>query len=67
MSGDAAQLRTLSAARASWLGGARDVPDPEIPVLSIVDLGIVRYVRREADGRLHVGLTPTYSAVRRPR
>ena len=37
------------------------VPDPEIPVLSIVDLGIVRYVRRAADGRLHVGITPTYS------
>jgi len=37
------------------------VPDPEIPVLSIVDLGIVRHVRTGADGRLHVGLTPTYS------
>jgi ring-1,2-phenylacetyl-CoA epoxidase subunit PaaD len=37
------------------------VPDPEIPVLSIVDLGIVRYVRSSADGRLHVGITPTYS------
>ena len=37
------------------------VPDPEIPVLSIVDLGIVRHVRRQADGRLHIGLTPTYS------
>jgi ring-1,2-phenylacetyl-CoA epoxidase subunit PaaD len=32
------------------------VPDPEIPVLSIVDLGIVRYVRGH-----RVGLTPTYS------
>jgi ring-1,2-phenylacetyl-CoA epoxidase subunit PaaD len=32
------------------------VPDPEIPVLSIVDLGIVRYVRGD-----RVGLTPTYS------
>jgi ring-1,2-phenylacetyl-CoA epoxidase subunit PaaD len=39
----------------------RGVPDPEIPVLSIVDLGIVRHVRRAADGRLHVGITPTYS------
>jgi ring-1,2-phenylacetyl-CoA epoxidase subunit PaaD len=37
------------------------VPDPEIPVLSIVDLGVVRYVRRAADGRLHVGITPTYT------
>jgi len=39
----------------------RAVPDPEIPVVSIVDLGIVRYVRVAADGRVHVGLTPTYS------
>jgi ring-1,2-phenylacetyl-CoA epoxidase subunit PaaD len=38
-----------------------DVADPEIPVLSIVDLGIVRFVRWDADERLHVGLTPTYS------
>ncbi len=38
-----------------------EVPDPEIPVLSIVDLGIVRHVRCDAQGRLTVGLTPTYS------
>ena len=38
-----------------------EVPDPEIPVVSIVDLGIVRYVREAPDGRLHVGITPTYS------
>jgi ring-1,2-phenylacetyl-CoA epoxidase subunit PaaD len=39
----------------------RDVADPEIPVLSIVDLGIVRFVRWDSAGELHVGLTPTYS------
>jgi ring-1,2-phenylacetyl-CoA epoxidase subunit PaaD len=46
--------------RAAWsvLG---NVMDPEIPVLSIVELGIVRYAHRTPDGRLHVGLTPTYS------
>ena len=38
----------------------RSVVDPEIPALSVVDLGIVRYVRPEG-GRLHVGVTPTYS------
>ena len=37
-----------------------NVPDPEIPALSIVNLGIVRYVRTEG-GRVRVGLTPTYS------
>ena len=36
------------------------VPDPEIPVLSIVDLGVVRFVRIE-DGQTTVGLAPTYN------
>jgi len=37
------------------------VPDPEIPFVSIVDLGIVRYVEwRDTEGP-RVGLTPTYS------
>jgi ring-1,2-phenylacetyl-CoA epoxidase subunit PaaD len=52
----------LSAARAAELWAILEhVPDPEIPVLSIVDLGIVRHVREDTDGRAHVGLTPTYS------
>jgi ring-1,2-phenylacetyl-CoA epoxidase subunit PaaD len=37
-----------------------EVPDPEIPVLTIEDLGILRDVS-EQDGRLRVTLTPTYS------
>lgn len=37
------------------------VMDPEIPVVSVVDLGIVRQVRTGQDGRLRVGITPTYS------
>ena len=37
------------------------VPDPEIPVLSIVDLGIVRHVREAQGGGVSVGITPTYS------
>jgi ring-1,2-phenylacetyl-CoA epoxidase subunit PaaD len=36
------------------------IPDPEIPVLSVVDLGIVRHVRWSGP-KLHVGITPTYS------
>ena len=36
------------------------VADPEIPVVSIVDLGIVRDVRAEG-GALEVTVTPTYS------
>ncbi|GAC1546719.1 MAG: phenylacetate-CoA oxygenase subunit PaaJ [Vulcanimicrobiaceae bacterium] len=37
------------------------VADPEIPVLSIVDLGIVRDVAVAADGSADVTITPTYS------
>ena len=39
----------------------RKVADPEIPVVSVVDLGIVRHARVGADGVVHVGLSPTYS------
>lgn len=38
-----------------------EVADPEIPVLSILDLGIVRYVKPTEGGTLTIGLTPTYS------
>ncbi|MCP5027689.1 MAG: phenylacetate-CoA oxygenase subunit PaaJ [Actinomycetia bacterium] len=36
------------------------VPDPEVPVLSIDDLGVLRSVE-EVDGRILVTITPTYS------
>jgi len=45
--------------RGVWQALAR-VPDPEIPILSVVDLGIVRFVRWVGES-LHVGITPTYS------
>ncbi|MGH1438175.1 MAG: 1,2-phenylacetyl-CoA epoxidase subunit PaaD [Lewinella sp.] len=37
------------------------VSDPEIPVLTITDLGIVREVRLDKSGQLEVVITPTYS------
>jgi len=37
------------------------VPDPEVPVLSVRDLGIVRDVLERGDGGIEVVLTPTYS------
>lgn len=40
-----------------WLG---HVPDPEIPVISVVDLGIVRGVVWDGD-TVEVAVTPTYS------
>ena len=46
--------------RLAW-DALRKVMDPEIPILSVVDLGIVRYVRCSHDQLLHVGITPTYS------
>jgi ring-1,2-phenylacetyl-CoA epoxidase subunit PaaD len=36
-----------------------EVADPEIPVISIVDLGVVRGVQVEGD-RVHVEFTPTF-------
>ncbi|PTW99582.1 1,2-phenylacetyl-CoA epoxidase subunit PaaD [Pararhodobacter aggregans] len=41
----------------SWLG---EVPDPEIPVISLTDLGIIRDVAWEGE-TLVVTVTPTYS------
>ena len=44
-----------------WLS---EIPDPEVPAISIVDLGIVRDVRRELPGSesaVVVTITPTYS------
>lgn len=41
----------------AWL---QEVPDPEIPVLSVVDLGVVRDVSWDGDACIVV-ITPTYS------
>jgi ring-1,2-phenylacetyl-CoA epoxidase subunit PaaD len=35
--------------------------DPEVPALSVVDLGIVRDIETEPDGGVTVSITPTYS------
>ena len=42
----------------AWLG---DVADPEIPVISVVDLGIVRAVDVVSSDECIVTITPTYS------
>jgi ring-1,2-phenylacetyl-CoA epoxidase subunit PaaD len=39
---------------------AEGVPDPELPMLTLADLGILRDVRAEGD-RVVVSITPTYS------
>jgi ring-1,2-phenylacetyl-CoA epoxidase subunit PaaD len=39
----------------------RGIPDPEVPALDIVELGIVRGVELTPDGLVTVEVTPTYS------
>lgn len=37
-----------------------EIPDPEIPVISIVELGVIRNVKNTAEG-VEIDITPTYS------
>ncbi len=37
------------------------IPDPELPVVSLVEMGIVRGVEQAPDGRVTVTITPTFS------
>jgi ring-1,2-phenylacetyl-CoA epoxidase subunit PaaD len=37
-----------------------EVKDPEVPVLSVIDLGIVRAVKT-SDDQISITITPTYS------
>jgi ring-1,2-phenylacetyl-CoA epoxidase subunit PaaD len=36
-----------------------EIPDPEIPVISLVDLGVIRSVD-VSDGHVHIEFTPTF-------
>jgi ring-1,2-phenylacetyl-CoA epoxidase subunit PaaD len=39
-----------------------DVPDPELPVISVVDMGIVRRIQIDAArSHIHVDITPTFA------
>ncbi|UFS76459.1 phenylacetate-CoA oxygenase subunit PaaJ [Tardiphaga sp. 37S4] len=49
-----------SALRARAWAAASEVVDPEIPVLTIADLGVLREVSI-VDGQVEVAITPTYS------
>ena len=40
---------------------AATVPDPELPMVTIEDLGILRDVTEDDQRRVHVTITPTYS------
>ena len=40
---------------------AASVTDPELPTVTLADLGVLRDVRTEADGTVVVEITPTYT------
>ncbi|MET8687510.1 1,2-phenylacetyl-CoA epoxidase subunit PaaD [Streptomyces sp. NPDC004732] len=50
-----------TALEAELLALAGSVPDPELPVLTLAELGVVRGVRVLAPGKVDVELTPTYT------
>ena len=47
--------------RAALLAAALAVPDPELPVLTLGDLGVIRDLRVAGNGNVEVDLTPTYT------
>lgn len=55
-----AEAATRNDAEAAVWRALEDVKDPEIPVLSVCNLGVVRAVEFHGDG-LEVTITPTYS------
>ncbi|REJ06132.1 phenylacetate-CoA oxygenase subunit PaaJ [Microbacterium bovistercoris] len=44
----------------AWEAASR-VVDPELPMLTLVDLGVLRYITVDDDGTVVAALTPTYS------
>ncbi|MFE0802643.1 1,2-phenylacetyl-CoA epoxidase subunit PaaD [Streptomyces sp. NPDC058812] len=52
-------LAPLDARRARHV--AEQVPDPELPMLTLADLGVLRGVEVSGDGTVVASLTPTYS------
>ena len=51
---------TSSAVQQAW-SLLESIPDPEIPVVSIRELGILRDIHEQPDGSVDVVITPTYS------
>jgi ring-1,2-phenylacetyl-CoA epoxidase subunit PaaD len=51
---------TAARVAAAWRALAQ-LEDPELPPLTLLDLGIVRFVKARADGVLEVGISPTYT------
>lgn len=56
-----AQDANMDAVRAQAWAAAAAVPDPEVPVVTVADLGILRDVKIADDGAPVAYVTPTYS------
>ena len=54
-------MRAVTSARVHPRAVAETVTDPELPTLTLADLGVLRDVRTERDGTVVVEITPTYS------
>lgn len=54
-------LMTAPLSRARVFEVLGEVPDPEVPVISVVELGIVRDAEISPEGAVTVTITPTYS------
>ncbi|SEN44617.1 1,2-phenylacetyl-CoA epoxidase subunit PaaD [Actinacidiphila rubida] len=52
----------LSSLEEELLRLAGEVPDPELPVVSLAELGVLRGIRVVGPGRVEVELTPTWTA-----
>ncbi|MEV7199939.1 1,2-phenylacetyl-CoA epoxidase subunit PaaD [Streptomyces griseoluteus] len=52
---------TITALETELLELAGSVPDPELPVLTLHELGVVRAVHLTGTGAVEVDLTPTYT------
>jgi ring-1,2-phenylacetyl-CoA epoxidase subunit PaaD len=61
MSGGLAELEPKDDLLARARAAVEQVCDPEIPVLTIADLGVLRTIETVADGAIEVTITPTYS------
>lgn len=59
--GEVSAATTESVLEAELLRLAGSVPDPELPVLSLAELGVLRGLQLLGPGRVEVRLTPTYT------
>jgi ring-1,2-phenylacetyl-CoA epoxidase subunit PaaD len=54
-------LTAAAAAESAAWAALHAVTDPEIPVLSVVDLGLIRHLKCRDAAHVEVGLSPTYT------